>query len=91
MAIDIKVTKQTPGGPIDEEKARECARAVDLIAATVHDQLADLDARTVANALCNVAMHIMVEAGMTHGDVADLFETMAHLSRYAGRSQTHDA
>jgi hypothetical protein len=66
------------------QKARECVRAVDPIAATVQDQLAELDARTVANTLCNVAVHVMVEAGMTHADVADLLETVAHLSRHAG-------
>jgi len=81
--IDIEVTKRNPGEPEDEQATRDYLRAFDLISATVHDHLVDLDAMTIANALFSVAANVLHEAGMSHADVARLLDTLADLSRRA--------
>ena len=91
MPINIKVIKQNPGEPLDEREAREFLRAFKLIDTTVHDQLADLDAITIANALFSVAANVLNNAGMTHADIAHLLERFAGLSRKAESETRSDA
>jgi hypothetical protein len=81
--MEIKVTRPGPGEPVNERYAREYLRAYELISTAVHDHLVDLDALTIANALCSVAANVLSEAGMSQADVANLLETLASLTRKA--------
>ena len=39
---------------------------------------------------CSAAVRLLVESGMPQSDVAELFETMAHLSRAAELNQAEN-
>jgi hypothetical protein len=83
--------RENPGEPLGERDARNSCSAFKLIDTTVHDQLADLDAITIANALFSVAANVLNEAGMTHADIAHLLERFAGLSRKAESETRSDA
>jgi hypothetical protein len=77
--MQIEITKVV-GEPPAEFMA--CFNQIEAVV----DQLAGHDAFTVANALASVAANVLLGAGMTHSDVADLLEVLALLSRDAAKT-----